>query len=101
MIFAVRDHCVAKTVGSTDKGEAATAKATLGDDEQLVGNGVYWWQSMVQRDCQNPFPVFYGQSLWSPPVVNDQVEHAAADFGFVIVPSAALVVLDPRIRLAD
>ena len=56
-------NCVSGITVATDKGETATAKATSGDDEQLVANGVFWWKSMVQRDCQNPFPVFYGQTL--------------------------------------
>lgn len=55
--------CIRGITVSTDKGETATAKATSGDNEQLVANGVYWWKSMVQRECQNPFPVFYGQPL--------------------------------------
>lgn len=47
---------------STDKGETAKATPALGDDEQLVANGVYWWKSL-ESDCQNQFPIFYGQPL--------------------------------------
>lgn len=58
-----KPDCISGITVSTDKGETATARAAPGDDEQLVANGVYWWKSMVQRECQNPFPIFYGQPL--------------------------------------
>ncbi len=54
-------ECIDAIHVSTDKGETATAKAAAGDEEQLVANGVFWWKSM--QHCENPFPVFYGQTL--------------------------------------
>ena len=54
--------CINAIRVSTDKGEAATAKAAAGDDERLVANGVFWWKSM-EHDCKNHFPIFYGQPL--------------------------------------
>ena len=55
-------ECINAIHVSTDKGETATAKAMPGDDEQLVANGVFWWKSLEQN-CQNRFPIFYGQPL--------------------------------------
>ena len=55
--------CIRSITVSADKGETATAKAVLGDNGQLVANGVYWWKAMEQKGCQNPFPVFYGKPL--------------------------------------
>jgi hypothetical protein len=54
-------------VVATDKGETATAKAAPGDDEQLVANGVYWWQAMTSGTCRNRFPIRYGESLKGTP----------------------------------
>ncbi len=54
--------CINAIHVSTDKGETARATAATGDSEGMVANGVFWWKSMEQ-DCENPFPVFYGQPL--------------------------------------
>ena len=55
-------ECMNGIMVSTDKGEAARAKADPGDDEQLVANGVFWWKSF-EPECENRFPIFYGQAL--------------------------------------
>ncbi len=55
-------ECINGIMVSTDKGETATAKASSGDDEKLVANGAFWWK-VLESDCQNPFPIFYGQTL--------------------------------------
>ena len=55
-------ECMNGITVSTDNGETATAKVAPGDDEELVAHGIFWWKSLVS-DCQNPFPIFYGQAL--------------------------------------
>lgn len=57
-----QETCVEGVDVSTDKGERARAKSAPGDDEQLVANGVFWWKHL-ERDCDDHFPLFYGQQL--------------------------------------
>lgn len=57
-----KPDCINGIHVSTDKGETAKAKPAPGDDEGLVANGIYWWKSL-EPDCQNRFPIFYGQPL--------------------------------------
>lgn len=57
-----RPTCVNGITVSVDKGEPARAKAIAGDTEGLVKVGVFWWESM-EHDCENSFPIFYGQAL--------------------------------------
>lgn len=65
-----KPECINGITVSTDKGETATAKAVPGDDEKLVANGVFWWKSL-EADCENPFPIFYGQTLKGQRLVYD------------------------------
>jgi len=63
-------ECMNGITVSTDKGETATARAAPGDDEQLVANGVFWWKSL-EADCENRFPIIYGQTLKGQRLVYD------------------------------
>lgn len=54
--------CINGIIVDVDDGETARAEAVSGDDAGLVENGAFWWKSM-EPDCQNPFPIFYGQAL--------------------------------------
>lgn len=63
-------ECMNGIMVSTEKGETATAKAAPGDDEQLVANGVFWRKSF-EADCENHFPIFYGQALKGQQLVYD------------------------------
>ena len=69
--------CMNGITVSTDKGETATAKAASGDDEQLVANGVFWWKSL-EADCENRFPIIYGQTLKGQRLVYDGKVRGAA-----------------------
>lgn len=53
-------------VSVAKNGSIATPEA--GDDAGLVRNGgVYWWEQLDVTSCENPFPIFYGQSLKGVP----------------------------------
>lgn len=57
-----KPECINGITVSVDKGEPARAEPNPGDNEKLVENGIYWWKSLVP-DCENSFPIFYGQPL--------------------------------------
>lgn len=54
--------CINAITVEVDDGETARASPVPGDDRKLVEVGTFWQQSM-EPNCQNPFPIVYGQSL--------------------------------------
>lgn len=57
--------CIRSIHVQTD--ERARARPAIGDDKQLVSNGVFWWKDYAVDACPNPFPILYGQPLAGRP----------------------------------